>query len=155
MKFITEYLLLKFIVWPSNNEMLEISHSLVLQGVVREDLHSTDVFCGFPGKVQDAWVFRLSPLYEYGETKCNGGHLLGDSAYPNISWLLTPFRDTRNLTEVQKRYNCALVQIHCTVERAFGLLKGRFKCLQFLNQKNIEAINYSILACCDLHNVCI
>ena len=84
--------------------------SAVLKDVAREDLRFTDVFCGFTGKVHDARVFRRLPLSEYGEIKCNGGHLLGDSAYPNISWLLTPFQDTRHLTEVQKRYNCALAQ---------------------------------------------
>ena len=42
-----------------------------------------------------------------------------------------------------------------TVDRAFGLLKGRFARLHNINQKKIEIIVQTILTACVLHNICI
>ena len=71
-------------------------HSVNLQAVTDPDLLITDAFCGYPGRVHDPRVFRNSPLYqavianeeEFFPGNC---HILGDSAYPLLSWILTPF----------------------------------------------------------------
>ena len=55
--------------------------------------------------MHDARVFRNSPLYADGHVKCGGGHILADSAYPNIDWVLTPFRDNGQLTPAQTCFN--------------------------------------------------
>ncbi|XP_048750321.2 uncharacterized protein LOC125662190 [Ostrea edulis] len=99
-------------------------YSVVLQAVVREDLRFIDVFAGFPGKVHDARIFRNSPLFVNGPALCRDGHLLGDSAYPNLTWLLTPFRDNGHLTEAQIQFNYVHSSIRSNVERLFGILKG-------------------------------
>ena len=130
-------------------------YSIVLQAVVREDLRFTNIFAGFPGKVHDARVLRQSTLFQNGSALCGEGHLLGDSAYPNMSWLLTPFRDNGRLTDVQLRYNYTHSSIRSTVERAFGLLKGRFTRLQHINQNEIEGIVQTVVTGCILHNICI
>ncbi|XP_055999976.1 putative nuclease HARBI1 [Ostrea edulis] len=130
-------------------------YSIVLQAVVREDLRFTNIFAGFPGKVHDARVLRQSPLFQNGQALCGEGHLLGDSAYPNMSWLLTPFRDNGRLTNVQLHYNYTHSSIRSTVERAFGLLKGRFTRLQHINQNEVESIIHTIVTGCILHNICI
>ena len=41
------------------------------------------------------------------------------------------------------------------VERAFGILKGRFKLLKHIDQKNVTEIVKTIVAVCVLHNICI
>ena len=46
-------------------------HSIVLQGVCREDLHFTHDVAGWPGSCHDARVLRNSDLWE------NGLHLCG------------------------------------------------------------------------------
>ena len=131
-------------------------YSVVLQAVVREDMRFTDVYCGWPGKVHDARIFRQSPICEKGQALCQGGHILGDSAYPNLSWLLVPFRDNGNLTQAQRHYNLIHSSIRSTVERAFGLLKGRFTRLQHLDQRrDIEKVVTTVLSACVLHNICI
>lgn len=130
-------------------------YSIILQAVVREDMRFIDVYAGWPGKVHDARVFRNSPLYAHGQDLCRAGHLLGDSAYPNLPWLLTPFRDTGNLSDIQKKYNTTHASIRNTVERGFGLLKGRFTRLQYVNQTHTVTTVRTILCACILHNICI
>jgi len=41
------------------------------------------------------------------------------------------------------------------IERAFALLKGRFRRLKYLHMSCINLIPYVILACCVLHNICL
>lgn len=130
-------------------------YSIVLQAVVREDRRFTHIYTGWPGKVHDARIFRNSPLYDHGANLCGDGHLLGDSAYPNLPFLLTPYRDNGHLTPTQKRYNSVHSAIRVTVENAFGILKGRFVRLKYINQKKIETIVSTIVTACVLHNICI
>lgn len=130
-------------------------YSVVLQGVVREDLRFIDVFTGFPGKVHEARVFRASPFYQKGQNLSQQNrHILGNSAYPNLPWILTPFRDNGHLTNAQTNYNNVHSGIRSTVERAFGLLKQRFVRLQNIKQGNIRSITSTILTACVLHNIC-
>ena len=115
----------------------------------------TDVFIGFPGRVHDARVFHSSPLFDCAEQMCNDKHLLGDSAYPNISWLLTPFKQHQNLTDRMRTYNRIHSSMRITVEIAIGMLKGRFRRLKYLETVNIENVCGVILSACILHNICI
>ena len=130
-------------------------YSVVLQAVCREDLRFTNVYCGWPGKDHDARIFRHSPLFEEGPGLCGRGHILADSAYPNVNWVLSPFRDNGHLTTAQRRFNETHASIRSTIERAFGLLKGRFSRLQHIDQRNIQTIVTTVLAACVLHNICI
>ena len=85
-------------------------HSIQLQAVCDVDLLCIDAFCGFPGTLHDARVFRNSPLFEDArsgpdEPFPGNTHILGDSAYPLQKWLLTPFKNYGNLNRDHKRYN--------------------------------------------------
>ncbi|KAJ1116781.1 hypothetical protein NDU88_004987 [Pleurodeles waltl] len=51
----------------------------------------------------------------------------GESGYPNLLWLLTPVRNAR--TGAENRYNDAHERTRRIIERTFGLLKARFRCL--------------------------
>ncbi|KAJ1118075.1 hypothetical protein NDU88_006270 [Pleurodeles waltl] len=79
---------------------------------------------------------------------------VGDSGYPNLSWLLTPVRNPR--TRADKRYNEAHGRTKRIIERTFGLLKARFWCLHmtggslFFSPKKVCQI---IVACCMLHSL--
>ncbi|KAJ1215263.1 hypothetical protein NDU88_002872 [Pleurodeles waltl] len=79
---------------------------------------------------------------------------VGDSGYPNLSRLLTPVRNAR--TWAEERYNEAHGHIRRIIERNFGLLKAKFRCLHltggtlYYSPKKVCQI---IVACCTLHNL--
>ncbi|KAJ1217747.1 hypothetical protein NDU88_005337 [Pleurodeles waltl] len=78
---------------------------------------------------------------------------VGDSGYPNLSWLLTPVMNPR--TREEECYNEAQGRTRIIIERTFGLLKARFRCLHltggslYYSPKKVCQI---IVACCMLHN---
>lgn len=132
-------------------------HSLLLQGVVDHNKRFIDVFCGEPGSLHDARLLRRSALY--ARNMENPGFmsdffLLGDSAYPNLDWIITPFSDTGFLSEEQKLFNKRISSKRVVVENAFGLLKGRFRRLKGLENFDFQLCSEIILGCCILHNIC-
>ncbi|XP_061166373.1 putative nuclease HARBI1 [Saccostrea echinata] len=130
--------------------------SLQLQAVCKEDMMFTHVFTGFPGSCHDARVLRNSDLWENGlQMIPNIYHIIADAAYPLRIWLLTPYRDNGHLTHEQRRYNNYLSSNRMVIERAFALLKGRFRRLRFLETQKIEYAVKIIMTSCVLHNVCI
>lgn len=112
------------------------------------------------GSVHDARVWRLSDiktLIEQDENRFfqNQYHLLADSAYPLSHYMLVPYRDNGHLNHVQRTFNTKLSKTRVVVERAFGILKGRFRKLKYIYMYNTEMIPLVILTCCILHNICI
>lgn len=80
--------------------------------------------------------------------------ILGDAAYPLLPWLMKPFREGRGVTAEQINFNHRLSQARMTVERAFGRLKGRRRCLLKQHEAHISLVSQIISACCVLHNFC-
>lgn len=81
---------------------------------------------------------------------------LGDQGYPLKPWLMTPLTNPR--TQQEQAYNRAHARTRSTVERAIGLLKGRWLCLSSTGgtlQYRPEKVCRIILACCVLHNLAI
>ncbi|XP_052245192.1 putative nuclease HARBI1 isoform X3 [Dreissena polymorpha] len=84
------------------------------------------------------------------------GWLLGDSGYGLKPYLLTPKLNPMSRAEIA--FNLAHSRSRMVVERAFGLLKSRFRCLhktggylQFSPQK----IALVVTVCAKLHNLCL
>uniref|UniRef100_A0A6P7H7W1 Nuclease HARBI1 n=3 Tax=Diabrotica virgifera virgifera TaxID=50390 RepID=A0A6P7H7W1_DIAVI len=131
-------------------------HSIILQGVCDENGVFIDVNIGRPGRMHDARVFRLSEIYEY-LTRENSIlpanlHLIADSAYPLLLNLMKPFQDNGHLPEEHVVYNTKLSSIRSTIERAFGLLKCKFRRLKYLDVNNSQIASRIVLAACVLHN---
>ncbi|CAG2192932.1 unnamed protein product [Mytilus edulis] len=110
-----------------------------------------------PGRCHDAKAFKHSHLSEIGDELCRQGqyHILGDAAYALMRWLITPFRDNGNLTREQYNFNKFLSSKRQVIERAFALLKGRFRRLKYVSIRDIKCICKIISACCVLHNICL
>ena len=131
------------------------SPSIQLQVVCDPNLSFLDVYTGWPGSVHDARVFRNSPLK--GHLEGAGAlppdyHMLGDSAYALTDYMLVPFRDNGHLSAVEKRFNSAHSSTRVEVERAIGLLKGKFRRLKYLEMTKVESMSLVIFAACALHN---
>ncbi|XP_060562378.1 putative nuclease HARBI1 [Ruditapes philippinarum] len=143
---------------PSENQKSYINrkgfHSIQLQAVCREDLTFTHCFTGFPGSVHDSRILKNSDLWDYGQELCGNDHILADGGYPLQTWLLT-LPGQRILTPNQRHFNSLLSSNRVSIERAFGLLKGRFPRLTSLVVNRVETAVDIIMACCVLHNVCI
>lgn len=117
-----------------------------------------DINTGWPGCVHDARVFRNSSLSDRAENGrifgCNK-YLIADSAYPVKPYLIPPFKDNGHLTNLQKKFNKVISSARQVVERAFGLLKGRFRRLREITSHDPSAIVGIIVCGCILHNLTI
>lgn len=135
-------------------------HSVILQAVCDANLSFTDVYVGWPGSVHDARVFRNSPVFnaltENPASVCpSGSFLLGDAAYPLTPNMLTPFKDTGKLSKEEVHYNFCHSSTRMSIERAFGLLKGRFQRLKKLNVACPAKRTRVVVVACILHNICL
>jgi hypothetical protein len=81
----------------------------------------------YPGRVHDSFIWNNCGLKLYFNNNNINGWLLGDSGYPLEKNLTTPFLNPQN--NGQTRYNVSHITIRNVIERAFGVLKMRFRCL--------------------------
>ncbi|KAJ8928489.1 hypothetical protein NQ314_018959 [Rhamnusium bicolor] len=134
-------------------------HSIILQDVCNSRSLFTHCYAGHVGSVHDARVFRNSPVahfIELAEYFPKDSHIIGVAAYPIHPHVMVPFRDNGDLTLRQKNYNYCLSSTRMAIERAFGLLKMRFRILlDCLPLVDVNKIPEFIIACCVLHNICI
>ena len=142
-------------------------HDMIVQGVVDGTGKFIDAVAGFPGSAHDSRVLRNSFIYDEAEQgnilqapRVNidgheiGPYLVGDSAYPLLPWLIKPFPEgTRDPEE--KTFNKELSTARVTVERAFGILKGRWRVLQKRLDSSLKFAIKTTIACIVLHNFCI
>ncbi|XP_066582100.1 putative nuclease HARBI1 [Prorops nasuta] len=132
-------------------------HSIILQAICDEKGKFIDILIGRPGRAHDAAVFRSSEIYKKLTDKDNpllphDQHILGDSAYPLLQSLMTPFKDHGNLSPAENDYNTRHASIRSVIERAFALLKGKWRRLKYLDIRSVEMGNVIVAAACTLHN---
>ncbi|KAG5869035.1 hypothetical protein JTB14_025924 [Gonioctena quinquepunctata] len=135
-------------------------HSIKLQGIVTSNKIFTNINVGFPGSAHDSRVLKNSNLYVDIMTnnklkkyfKLVEFHLVGDKAYPLLSWLMTPYKNNSNLTMAQIKHYKSPSRCRVCVENTFGILKSRWRILHFINVKSVEKAVRVIVACCVLQN---
>lgn len=132
------------------------SPALTLQAICSYNKLFLDVFTGVPSKIHDSRVYKLSFISKKMPDICeNTWHIIGDSAYPIRNWLLTPFRDYGDLTNIQKNYNKRHASTRVKIENAFGMLKSRWRQLTRTDFSTVLRTADFIISCCVLHNLCI
>nr|XP_032832357.1 putative nuclease HARBI1 [Petromyzon marinus] len=127
--------------------------SIHLQAVCDSRLRFLDVDTGRPGSTEGAEALRKSPLWSRLEgLRTMDYHLLADSAYPLETFLLSPYGDDGHLTELQRNYNRVHGSTRADIERAFGLLRRKWRRLKYLDMTAVAYIPAVISAACVLHN---
>ena len=107
-----------------------------------------------PGSCHDAWAYQYAgTLPMLDRCVSDGFYVVADSAFPISHRCLTPFRRPIR-QQAHSRFNTQLSRARVQVERAFGLLKGRWRCLRELNCK-LELVPRYVFTCALLHNICI
>lgn len=78
--------------------------------------------------------------------------LLGDSGYPNRSYIITPLNNP--LKQGENIFNESQIRSRNVVERTFGIWKRRFPVLSIGRRCNITLVQQMIIATAILHNIC-
>lgn len=100
-------------------------HALIIQAVADANMRFLHINARYPGSTHDAYVLANSGLPDQVQSPLEGGLLLGDSGYPLRTWLLTPYQSPSKWRE--EKFNDSHGKM--VVERAFGALKDRFRCV--------------------------
>ncbi|XP_051156192.1 putative nuclease HARBI1 [Leptopilina boulardi] len=135
-------------------------YSLNVQAICDCDLKFIDVFAGVCGSVHDARLWTMSDISaamaEDLARFCPGEfHIIGDKAYGIEYYFMVPYKDNGHLTPTQVHFNYIHSKTRMVIERAFALLKGRFRRLKYLYLQKIRYGAIIIMACCVLHNICL
>lgn len=121
--------------------------------------HFIHCFAEHPGSVHDQRVFRLSELQEWlgnPEKFPDDCHILGDAAYKLHQNIIVPYRDNGYLTPRQINFNFCHSSARIAIEKAFGILKTRFRSIRTVLAMNTShLIPMFIIACCAMHNICL
>jgi hypothetical protein len=129
-------------------------HSINVQAVVDSRLEFINIVVKYPGRVHDSFIWNNCGLKLYFDNNNMNGWLLGDSGYPLERNLMTPFLNPQ--TNGQMRYNDSHIKTRNVIERAFGVLKMRFRCLDQTAGKLMfspERACNIIVSCFILHNI--
>ena len=142
-------------------------HSVVMLATVNSNLEFTYVNVGAPGRCNDASVFSRSnladviqlPIYQNHFITVNQVkvqcHLIADSAFALDRTLMKPFPIRPDMPKENATFNYRLSKCRCSVERAFGLLKNRFRLLHKKLEFDLDNTKVIIKAAAVLHNICI
>ena len=142
--------------------------SIVMEGVADEELWFHHVFFGIPGSNNDLNVLDNSPLFNavaegkwpprilftVNGVQRNLPYLLVDGIYYDWAMLVKSLSEPR--TPAQKAFAAAQEAVWKDVERAFGVLQGRFHILSRPSNLWLERDMAAVIHCCViLHNMCV
>ena len=68
---------------------------------------------------------------------------------------MKPFPDRGRLTAEQRKFNLKFSALRCVVERAFGMLKSRWRIILKKIEQKTTTLKRTVIAACVLHNICI
>ncbi|XP_034539820.1 putative nuclease HARBI1 [Notolabrus celidotus] len=136
----------------------KLFYSVQMQAVCDHQCQFLDVFIGYPGSVHDSRVLKNSPLFVQSLYPPEGYCLLGDGGYPCLSQpitLITPYREPVR-GAVEARFNRHHSKARSIIERAFGIMKARWRSVFFKALEVSPVFSVEVVACCAiLHNFCL
>ena len=148
------------------------SFSILLQGVVDGKCYFTSINTGPLGSLHDSAHFKSTELYRRVDEGTMGGfhdnplslpaglpfppYIVADRGYPLLSWCITPFKMGPMgvpLSNEETWFNRKHSSTRMSVERAFGILKARFKEIGTKSSMKLEFLPTIVHSCCILHNI--
>ena len=117
------------------------------------------VKAGVPGRACDISILNTSAIgKDPWRFVKRGFYLLADGGYNVMPWCLVPFTDKHGhvVTQEETKFNFALSSTRMAVERAFGVLKARFRALghHVVSVWHRDETIRLVLSACVLHNIC-
>ena len=106
-----------------------------------------------PQKIQNGTILQL-PVRRIGRQNIKS-LLVADPAYKLTSWCMKPYPETLAITESQRAFNKSLSSARVVIEQAYGILKGRWRCLLTKLDDSVDKVPETIIVCCILHNICL
>ncbi|XP_042518531.1 putative nuclease HARBI1 [Macadamia integrifolia] len=129
------------------------------------DMKFTDILSGWEGSTSDSQILD-DAIHREGEAKLpvpRGKFYLVDAGFANQKRFLRPYRNVRyhlkewrnsNVSPVDKKelFNLCYSRLRNIIERAFGLLKSRFKILKTQPEYPFKTQAKIVQACVMIHN---
>jgi hypothetical protein len=132
-------------------------YSALLQEVVDKDCKFWDFDFGWAGRCHDWTLFQNT---EIGKKVISGAFLayklIGDVAYPMKPWFYSPFKgEKEGMSRAKAHWNFIQSSTRMAVERAFGILKGRWRIILKRIDMPLKHVPDLVTVCICLHNLCI
>ncbi|KAM0951876.1 putative harbinger transposase-derived nuclease domain-containing protein [Dioscorea sansibarensis] len=147
----------------------ESNYSMFLQVIVDHELRFLDIVTGWPGSMTISRLLKCSGFYKLCESggRLNGSvklssegkeireFIVGDTAYPLLSWLMTPY-EGKLLSPTMTNFNEKHKAARLLAGRALAQLKGSWRILhKVMWRPDKHKLPSIILVCCLLHNIII
>ena len=147
----------------------ESNYSMFLQGLVDHEMRFLDIVTGWPGSMTYSRLLKFSGFYKLCESgkALNGPvkmsaeraeireFIVGDSAYPLLPWLITPY-EGKGLSASMVSYNSKHREVRLLASKALSQLKGAWRILhKVMWRPDRHKLPSIILVCCLLHNIII
>ncbi|XP_033096701.1 putative nuclease HARBI1 [Anneissia japonica] len=134
---------------PSVDEHVYVNrksyHSINVQAICDSNLKFLDVVAKYPGSCHDSFILSNSTIGQrFQDGLIPNGLLIGDSGYPLREWLMVPINNPT--TEDERNYNDMHASARNVIERSFGVMKSRFRCIH-CSGGNLQ---YSPKRCCEI-----
>ena len=143
-------------------------YSVLVLGVADSNCKFIHASAGCPGAVSHAQMLRNSALQRDIQNgvilnapgrMIDGSEvkplLVSNSSFDLSPWLMMPYAQTPTITPSQSNFNCALSSAREKIVQAFGMLRGRWRCLLETLKEDTLRVPTTVIACCVLHNLCI
>lgn len=141
---------------------------VLVQAVVDSEGRFVDVSAGWPSNVKPESILRQSEFYsrvEESKELLNGPafklkdgdlipqYILGESCFPVLPWLITPFAEIDDMDSSCRTFNSVHKGAMELVGTAFGRVRYQWQLLtKEWKEGCVEALPFVIVACCLLHN---
>jgi len=144
------------------------NYSMFLQGIVDDEMRFIDIVTG-PGSMTFSRLMKCSGFFKLCEAgnRLNGPvkvsaenaeireYIAGDSCYPLLPWLMTPY-EGKNLSVPMLNFNARQKAARLLGTNALTRLKGSWRILhKVMWRPDKNKLPSIILVCCLLHNILI